>query len=453
MSSSQLAGFLFTYSLQLALVVGLGLLLPTLLRIRQPRFRLAYLQCLLAVSLLLPMGVLRPRGPEPSHLWGQSGLVSYETLVVRPVASAALPLVVLVLLLVAGGVALRAGWILYRTFALVGVVRRGSEYEPQVAAVRSMRRQLGRGVRLIVSESVTVPVTFGLRRPTVLLPPDFDSLPAPTQEAILCHELIHVRRRDWLFHVFEEAVQTILWFHPIVRWLKTRIAVAREQVVDRAVVELTGQRRSYLEALVLVARSQKQTGWAPATCLIERHDLKERVALMLQEVSMSKSRTRVTWAVCAAVVLGSSVAAARAFPWASLERAEPELGRAPATSPQESQGEEKPSEPVFVTGDIERPIKVFAPSPEYTEEARKNKVQGTVILQVVITKQGSVDNVKVLKQLGMGLDEAAVAAIETWRFEPATLDGEPVAVHYNLTVNFRLDPGDGGGEDAGSDAK
>ena len=59
-------------------------------------------------------------------------------------------------------------------------------------------------------------------------------------------------------------------------------------------------------------------------------------------------------------------------------------------------------------------------------------------MQAIIDKAGMVTNVKVLKGLPMGLSEEAVKAIKSWKFKPATLNGKPVDVYYNLTVNFRL---------------
>lgn len=94
---------------------------------------------------------------------------------------------------------------------------------------------------------------------------------------------------------------------------------------------------------------------------------------------------------------------------------------------------------LFVKGDIAAPRKVHSIAPKYTETARKEKIQGVVILQAVITKAGVVEEVEVLKGLPYGLTEVAIEALEQWTFEPATLDGEPVDVYYNLTFNFRLD--------------
>lgn len=77
--------------------------------------------------------------------------------------------------------------------------------------------------------------------------------------------------------------------------------------------------------------------------------------------------------------------------------------------------------------------------PAYPEDAKEEKVQGVVIVQAVIETDGSVSRVRFIKRLHPSLDQAAAEAIRQWRFEPALLDGEPVAVHYNLTINFRLD--------------
>lgn len=98
----------------------------------------------------------------------------------------------------------------------------------------------------------------------------------------------------------------------------------------------------------------------------------------------------------------------------------------------------EPEGPIYVGGDVQPPEKVNAPQPQYTEIARKARVQGVVIVQAIINKEGDVTNVKVLKGLSMGLDDEAVKAIKKWKFNPATLNGKPVDVYYNLTVNFRL---------------
>jgi protein TonB len=104
----------------------------------------------------------------------------------------------------------------------------------------------------------------------------------------------------------------------------------------------------------------------------------------------------------------------------------------------EAPPEPEPSGPIYVTGDVVKPEKINAPQPQYTEIARKARIQGVVIVQAIIDEQGQVTNVEVLKGLSMGLTESAVEAVKQWTFKPATLNNKPVAVIFNLTINFQL---------------
>lgn len=94
--------------------------------------------------------------------------------------------------------------------------------------------------------------------------------------------------------------------------------------------------------------------------------------------------------------------------------------------------------PRQVGGAVKPPVKVFGPQPLYTEEARLGRVQGVVILEAIIDEQGDVHSVRVLKGLAMGLSESASETARQWKFKPATMDGEAVAVFLNLTVRFSL---------------
>jgi TonB family protein len=91
-----------------------------------------------------------------------------------------------------------------------------------------------------------------------------------------------------------------------------------------------------------------------------------------------------------------------------------------------------------VGGGVSAPRVLSDPDPEYSEEARQAKYQGTVVLWVVIDPEGRPRDVRVSRALGMGLDEKAVEAVRKWRFQPAMKDGHPVAVIVNIEVNFRL---------------
>ena len=91
-----------------------------------------------------------------------------------------------------------------------------------------------------------------------------------------------------------------------------------------------------------------------------------------------------------------------------------------------------------VGGGVSAPRALNTPDPEYSEEARKAKYQGTVVLWLIVDQNGRPQQVKVARSLGMGLDQKAIEAVRKWTFEPAQKDGKPVAVQINVEVNFRL---------------
>ncbi|MDZ7638925.1 MAG: energy transducer TonB [Bryobacterales bacterium] len=91
-----------------------------------------------------------------------------------------------------------------------------------------------------------------------------------------------------------------------------------------------------------------------------------------------------------------------------------------------------------VGGGVTSPVPVYKIEPEYSEEARKAKYQGTVVLSVIIDATGKPTSLKVVRPLGLGLDEKAIEAVRKWRFRPGTKEGKPVAVYATIEVNFRL---------------
>ena len=94
--------------------------------------------------------------------------------------------------------------------------------------------------------------------------------------------------------------------------------------------------------------------------------------------------------------------------------------------------------PLRVGGDVKAPVVITRVEPTYPEVARKARIAGIVIVECIIDKNGNVTNVQVLKPLPFGLDQAAADAVRRWKFKPGTLNGQPVDVIFNLTVNFKL---------------
>jgi protein TonB len=94
---------------------------------------------------------------------------------------------------------------------------------------------------------------------------------------------------------------------------------------------------------------------------------------------------------------------------------------------------------IFHVGDgVSAPRAIYTPEPEFSEEARKAKYQGVVVLNIVVGTDGRVHSPRVVRSLGMGLDEKAIEGVKTWKFDPSKKDGRPVAVEMNIEVAFNL---------------
>jgi TonB family protein len=91
-----------------------------------------------------------------------------------------------------------------------------------------------------------------------------------------------------------------------------------------------------------------------------------------------------------------------------------------------------------VGGGVTAPTVLSRVEPQYSEEARKSRFQGTVLLEAIVRKDGTVQIIRVVRALGFGLDENAIAALAKWRFRPGMRNGEPVDVSLNIEVNFNL---------------
>jgi periplasmic protein TonB len=89
---------------------------------------------------------------------------------------------------------------------------------------------------------------------------------------------------------------------------------------------------------------------------------------------------------------------------------------------------------------VTKPDCVYCPVPDYTDQARKEKIQGAVIVQAVVTVEGRAEHISVVRGLGSGLDEKAIEIVQKWRFKPArNSEGHAVAVSVPMEVTFHLD--------------
>jgi protein TonB len=91
-----------------------------------------------------------------------------------------------------------------------------------------------------------------------------------------------------------------------------------------------------------------------------------------------------------------------------------------------------------IGGQVSAPVLIYHVDAEFTEEARKNKYQGIVVIEIIIDKQGNPQNPRVVRALGMGLDEKAIEAIKQYRFKPAMKNGKPVSVKMPVEIDFHI---------------
>jgi len=183
--------------------------------------------------------------------------------------------------------------------------------------VLSQRLAVTRPVRLLESALVKVPTAIGALRPAILVPASvFTGLPARGIEALIAHELAHVRRHDYLVNLFQSLVETLFFYHPAVWWVSSRVRIEREECCDDLAIAATGDARSYARALV---RLEEMRGAAPALAVAAAGgNLWKRVVRLLRDRPVSPDRAS-SWvagalAIALLAILG---AASRVGPPAS----------------------------------------------------------------------------------------------------------------------------------------
>ncbi len=387
---------LFAYSVQIAGLLAAAGLALALLRLHTPQWRLLCWQLVLAACLLLPM--LQPWQPS-------LGGVSVEfTTRVRPVQrprpnqtvnwTRVYQAVAIVLI---AGTSLRLG-IFALGFARLRAYRRRASPEPALAL--DLERRLGIRVEIGTSEEVPGPVTFGFLRPVVLLPARWIE-----SESVLFHELLHVRRRDWLFMVSEEFIRALFWFHPLVWYAIAQIQLAREEAVDREVIELTQSREQYLETLLAIAAARSGLDLAPAPLFLRKRHLRQRVASLINEVRMSRLRLNFSLAGFLALTAAAGWVTMRAFP----------LQAAPQDAPQESAKQ--------------KPTLVYKAPVEYPAAMKDSGVECTVTVRIEIDKEGDVVNAYAVTGPNEFRDEA-LNSIRKWKFTKNTPSEATVEVNF-----------------------
>lgn len=258
-------------------------------------------------------------------------------------------------------------------------------------------------LRMARTTEVPMAMTWGILLPRILAPP------AGLHPLDQQHEEAHIARHDGVWQLIAQLACAVYWFHPLVWWAERRAALERERACDDLVLAAAGvEAAGYAQRLVDVARlSIAPPPAAAALGFSSPSQLGERVQAILDPAARRHGigkRDLACGIVLAALIL---------FPLAPSIVAQP-------------------------AAEDTKPKLTYKIEPEYTEEARNAKIEGTVHVKAVVKTDGSFDDIEVVIGIGHGLDEKAIEAIKEWRAEPARKNGAPVDALVSIEVNFRL---------------
>ncbi|MEW6021721.1 MAG: M56 family metallopeptidase [Pseudomonadota bacterium] len=278
--------------------------------------------------------------------------------------------------------------------------RRDSGNAQWQARLDTLARGVGiaRAVRLCIIDGLASPVTAGWWKPVVLVPAALVSgMPPQLLEALLAHELAHVRRCDYLVNLVQSVIETLLFYHPAVWWISHRIRVEREHIADDLAARQIGEPRRL--ALALSELEKLQFSNSKLAMAANGGDLMQRIKRLVRPDTQA-----LNWKA-ALPVLGLS---------ATL------LVGCAQTTVADSAADAVTTPPLAQFNSCAKPM--------YPAEALAKRLQGTVTLQFKVEADGSVQDSKVMKSSGdASLDEAARVAIAKCTFTPATVNGKPKA--------------------------
>lgn len=258
---------------------------------------------------------------------------------------------------------------------------------------------------------VSVPMVTGLFHPVILLPQTAEAWPEVYWEAALRHELAHLDRGDLWANFVGAVASAVYWFHPLVWVLVRRMRMEQEAACDDAVVESGFDRVAYAEALLETARHAN--GVLLASCpMADGAGVKARVIRVLASgdaqpaaLAINRRSGGIIGGMAFLLVAVSSAGAERIY---EVER------------------------------DVRLPKVIQKLNPEYTSAARDAKIQGEVLLKMVVGTDGIAREIVVERGIDSGLDRNAVEAVRRWRFQPAMHNGQSVAMKAAVAVNYRL---------------
>jgi TonB family protein len=373
---------LAAYSAQVLCLAAVAGVLLAVLRLDAPGIRYALLRATLVICVLLPWLQTR-HAPTPAA--GSVVTTSVAPIADGAAASSAAPAPVVdwpgwILPLLLMGFTLRLIWLAIGMLRLRRLRRAGVRADREEHGALQQRMGTDADVRYI--DGFAQPVTFGMRHPVILLPASLREQPIHIREAVLAHELAHVRRRDWAWVLGEEITRAVFWFHPAMWWLISRIQLAREEVVDALAVAYTGRRRAYVEALMAYADG---VPLAPAPAFARKRHLFRRLMLISKEDVMSAKRLVFSSMAMVAVMAVGGWYAVGAFPLVESGAAQI-LQKEPGPL-------ERAANPITPENPV--PRRVHHEPAEYPQEAAAANAWVQISLRLVIDAAGTVAEARV----------------------------------------------------------
>jgi bla regulator protein blaR1 len=281
------------------------------------------------------------------------------------------------------------------------------------------------------SGMVTAPTVVGWLKPVILFPVASLMSLAPEQlEAMLAHELAHVRRRDYLVNAMQVAVETLLFYHPAVWWVSRQIRREREHCCDDVAVDVTGSPLVYAKALYLL---EERRATVPELMLSGNGgELTMRIKRLLtgKESAAGSGRGEAWLLTVVLMILTAGLAAFTMMPG----KARAQNPAPAATTGTAADGHEIP------WNEAVKHLQHLLIPPKYPEIAKAARVSGDVKIAMVISPKGTVEAAHVVSGDPM-LRQAALDSVIQYKFSPFT--DQPVTT--TVTIFFRpgiLDPGD-----------
>lgn len=382
------------FLVKVTVILSLGIL--AVLSSRKLSSASQHLLCIatLAMATLLPLTLALPSFAQPQII--SVGSITSANAVV--LSRSSLPLLALCWL---------TGAVLVLLRFLLGVAYFARRIRGGVQANSSS----GEGL-LILFVDVPTPVLWGWFRPSILMPKSAMHWSAQRQQIAIAHESAHYHRHDNWTALIVIAAQSLYWFHPLVWWLGSRAEGHRELACDDQVLQRGTSSSEYAALLVDIARQHSAPVSFGCAMFHNANHLKGRLMHILHFRTPHSSR-RNRFAVVSAISV--------MFIGCLL---------IPASASQQK---------IYkIGGDVSAPKVLYTTEPAYAPQPKRDKIQGSVVLGLVINTHGRAQNIHVIRSLNADLDKNAMKAVAKWKFQPATKDGKSVPVMANIEVNFRL---------------